>query len=78
MGETTHEAYATAIFRPVELAEAQVGQIWSYLNVAVNSSLNTWIAYEAGLATEDDCEKWCLTPIYTINRDGRCKAGEFR
>lgn len=56
MGETAHEAFAAAVFRPTEMTENQVGQVWSYLNVALNSALNTWIAYQSGVATAADWE----------------------
>ena len=56
MGESTHIAMATAIFRPSEMTDEQVGQVWAYMNIALNSALNTWIAYKAGFATEEDWE----------------------
>ena len=54
MGETTHVALANAIFRPETMTDEQVGQVWAYMTVALNSALNTWIAYAAGFATEED------------------------
>ena len=56
MGETTHVAMTNVIFRPAEMTDEQVGQVWAYMNVALNSALNTWIAYDAGFATEEDWE----------------------
>ena len=56
MGETTHVAFANAIFRPADMTDEQMGQVWAYLNIAMNSTLNTWIAYESGFATKDDWE----------------------
>ena len=41
MGETTHIAMANAIFRTAEMTDEQVGQVWAYMNVALNSALKT-------------------------------------
>ena len=57
MGETTHTAFAVAAFDPSALSTEQVGQVWAYLNVGVNSTWNLWRAYQAGLATEADWEQ---------------------
>ena len=54
MGETTHIAFANAVLTPSELTDEQVGQMWAYLNVTVLTAENTWIAYQAGFATEGD------------------------
>ena len=52
MGDSTYVAYATALFHPAELTEAQIGQVCAYNNNAMMSAQNTWIAYQAGLASE--------------------------
>ncbi len=54
MGETTHIAFTNAMLKPAELTDEQVGQMWAYLNVTVFTAENTWIAYQAGFATEGD------------------------
>ena len=54
MGETTHVAFANAVLRPSELTDEQMGQVWAYLNITLTGAWNTWIAYQAGFATEGD------------------------
>jgi hypothetical protein len=56
MGETTHEAFALAVLDPGALTDAQVGQMWAYLNVGFNASLNLWRAYEAGFVSAEELE----------------------
>ena len=53
MGDSAHIAYATALFHPAELTEAQVGQVWAYINNTMMSAQNTWLAYNDGLASEE-------------------------
>ena len=56
MGETTHVAFANAVLKPSELTDEQMGQVWAYVNLALTAVENTWIAYQAGFATEGDWE----------------------
>ena len=56
MGETTYIAFANAVLKPSELTDEQMLQLWAYLNVGLSAAENTWIAYEAGFATEGDWE----------------------
>ena len=56
MGETTHEAFELAVLDPGALTDAQVGQMWAYLNVGFTASLNLWRAYEAGFVSAEELE----------------------
>ncbi len=57
MGESTHEAYAKALFNPSQLSPAEMQQVWAYLQVGINSSAAAWSAYQADLVDE---EVWIL------------------
>lgn len=54
MGDSTHLAYATAMFHPSELTDEQAGQLWAYFNSEIFSIQNQWLAYQAGLASRED------------------------
>ena len=57
MGETTHTAFALAAFDPSALTTEQVGQVWAYLNVGMNSVWNqrhTGLSGGAGLLERDE------------------------
>jgi hypothetical protein len=54
MGDSTHVAFTTAILNPEKLSDAQVSQLWAYVNIAMFSTLNAWVSYQAGFATETD------------------------
>ena len=57
MGETTHEAFSLAVLDPGALTDAQVGQMWAYINVGINASLNLWRSYEAGFTSAEELER---------------------
>ena len=54
MGESTHVAHTKALLQPSTLTDAEVSQVWAYLNVVVNATLSHWRAYKAGLTTAED------------------------
>jgi len=53
-GDTVHLATAKAMYHPSEITPAEMSQVWGYVNMYVNSALNTWYAFEAGHADEGD------------------------
>jgi hypothetical protein len=53
-GDTVHLAQAKAIYHPSELTPAEMSQVWGYLNMYVNSALNTWYSLESGHSSVDD------------------------
>ncbi len=67
MGDTTHIAYATALFHPAKLTEAQIGQLWSYLNNVMLTAQSTWRAHDAGLASE---ESWAYAKRFAAGNLG--------
>jgi hypothetical protein len=52
MGDSTHIAYANALFHPADLTEAQLGQLWAYLHNALLAAQNNWLAYQNGQASD--------------------------
>jgi hypothetical protein len=54
IGDTGAAAYGIALVKPADLTEAQLMQLWSYLDIPGSSALNTWIAYQAGSVSGDD------------------------
>jgi hypothetical protein len=56
MGETTHEAFSIAMLDPAALTDAQIGQMWAYLGVGLNSNQNLWRAYETGFINEEELD----------------------
>jgi hypothetical protein len=61
MGDSTHVAYATALFNPSELTDAQAGQLWAYFNTEMFSIQNQWLAHQVGSASEED---WVYAQAY--------------
>jgi len=51
MGDSASVAYATALFRPGQLTEPQLGQFWAYLHNYMLAAQNNWIAYRDGHAS---------------------------
>jgi len=54
MGDDTAEAMALALTAPEYLTDAQVLQLWAYLNSAMIAVQQTATMHDLGLATEDD------------------------
>ncbi len=67
MGDTTHIAYATALFHPAELTEPQIGQLWSYLNNVMLTAQSTWRANKTGLASK---ESWAYARRFAAGNLG--------
>jgi hypothetical protein len=53
IGDTLSEAMITAVLKPSELTEAQVYQVWCYLDVAISAAQYTWLAYRDGHASQE-------------------------
>ena len=63
MGDSTHVAYATAMFHPSKLTDEQAGQLWAYFNSEIFSIQNQWLAWQAGMASRED---WDYARAYAI------------
>ena len=54
MGDTLAAAYATAVTQPSEMTREQVGRVWAFMNSGLIAAQNTWLAREAGYASDAD------------------------
>ncbi len=53
----THDGFPTAGLDPGALTDAQVGQMWAYLNVGLSANLNLWRSYEAGFTGVEELDR---------------------
>ena len=54
MGESTHEAFNTALRHPSELEDKQLHQVWAYLQTVTFAAQNVYVAYEEGFSSSED------------------------
>jgi len=53
MGDSAYIASAASILEPSKLTDAQVYQLFVYMDAVMNVAWNTWLAYRAGHAPQE-------------------------